>query len=551
MRTKLLLVCQAVCALFIASAEEEKIGDFVWSYRVGDDQWNYSENNVQAAVTGVSPAEGEIVIPKTLGGLPVTRIETCAFSGCNGLMSVTIQDGVKSIGNTVFYLCENLVSVTMPSSVTSIGDYVFAWCENLESFEIPPNLTAIGDNAFQGCSKIKTLTVPSMVTRIGSYAFGSCYGLTSLTLPCGLKFIGEGAFQDCKGLKSLQIPSGVEEICCGAFEWCSSLETLELPRGLTSISDRMFYACLGMKSLTIPSKVTIIGESAFQGCENLERLIISSAVQNIGGSAFLGCVGLKQLSFKGLPPDGISSASVPAATKVTYEVCCAEEWASVWPEHPNKELSVPVELVKVLCRELSSNVNICVSNVVVNYVLNSVKPEFAIPARQDSGFVNIITEVKGGCVAVPETWAAGIEGFTDKFGTDFTKALAAKTGKRDGSGNEMCVWQDYVAGTDPTKVDDVFSASITIVGGKIKISYTPELDETRKGMRKYTTWGKKSIVGNEKWVVVEDGDEASFNFFKVTVEMRNPAQEVESWRLENPDQDADEELYGPKVGAAR
>ena len=94
-----------------------------------------------------------------------------------------------------------------------------------------------------------------------------------------------------------------------------------------------------------------------------------------------------------------------------------------------------------------------------------------------------------------------------------------KTGKKDGAGNEMLVWQDYVAGTDPTDEKDVFTASITIVDGKVTISYTPELDDARKAMRKYTIWGKTSLM-DTNWTEVQDGHEAEYNFFKVSVEMR-------------------------------
>ena len=162
---------------------------------------------------------------------------------------------------------------------------------------------------------------------------------------------------------------------------------------------------------------------------------------------------------------------------------------------------------------------IVTTNVVVNYVLNSIQPEFAIPATSDTGFVNIITEVKGGAVAVPASWADNYPAFTTKFGTDFTKALAMKTGKKDGAGNDMLVWQDYIAGTDPTKEDNVFKASITIVDGKVTISYSPELDDERKALRKYTTWGKRSLLDTD-WTVVQEGQEAEYNFFKVSVEMK-------------------------------
>ena len=162
---------------------------------------------------------------------------------------------------------------------------------------------------------------------------------------------------------------------------------------------------------------------------------------------------------------------------------------------------------------------VVVTNVVVHYILNSIQPEFAVKPSGDMNFVNIITEVRGGNVAVPETWSASYPDFVRKFGNDFTAALMKPTGKIGTGGTPMLVWQDYVAGTDPTKEDDVFTASITIVDGKVKVSYSPELDDARKALRKYTTWGKKSLTDKD-WTEVQEGHEAEYNFFKVTVEMR-------------------------------
>ena len=53
----------------------------------------------------------------------------------------------------------------------------------------------------------------------------------------------------------------------------------------------------------------------------------------------------------------------------------------------------------------------------------------------------------------------------------------------------------------------------------MKVSYSPELDDARKALRKYTTWGKKSLL-DTGWTEVESGKEADYNFFKVTVEMK-------------------------------
>ena len=50
---------------------------------------------------------------------------------CSGLTSITIPDGVTSIGYKAFRKCTALASITIPDSVTSIGEAAFAECSAL------------------------------------------------------------------------------------------------------------------------------------------------------------------------------------------------------------------------------------------------------------------------------------------------------------------------------------------------------------------------------------------------------------------------------------
>ena len=143
----------------------------------------------------------------------------------------------------------------------------------------------------------------------------------------------------------------------------------------------------------------------------------------------------------------------------------------------------------------------------------SIKPQTSI----DSAVV-VPAEVTGGkVVEVEPSWAAQYPSFASKFGDDLSAALIKKTGKKDANGEEMAVWQDYVAGTDPTDPKSQFKASVEFVGGKPVIKWTPDLNEDgAKSLRVYKTFGAKSLGG--LWEEVRS-NEADYNFFKVTVEM--------------------------------
>ncbi|MDD6029395.1 MAG: leucine-rich repeat domain-containing protein [Kiritimatiellae bacterium] len=168
--------------------------------------WSYSVNNGYATITGVSPAEGDITIPASIGDNWVTRIGDGAFSGCSGLMDVTIPDSVKRIGNNAFRDCSGLTSVTIPDSVTSIGNYAFEGCSGLTRVTIGNGVTRIGDGAFC-CSGLTGVTIPASVTSIGYDAFGDCSGLTCVTFDGDAPTVDmDGAFNGVAAACVVRLP---------------------------------------------------------------------------------------------------------------------------------------------------------------------------------------------------------------------------------------------------------------------------------------------------------------------------------------------------------
>ena len=170
-------------------------------------------------------ASGELYIPSTYEGKPVTSIGGSAFSGCSRLTSVRIPDSVTSIGDRAFRYCSNLTNVTIGNSVTSIEGWTFDYCGSLTSVRIPESVTSIGKKAFAHCSSLTSVTIGNSVTSIGDLAFYDSVSLTSVTIPDSVTSIGNRAFEYC-GLTSVIIGDSVTSIGSSAFAYCNSLESI-------------------------------------------------------------------------------------------------------------------------------------------------------------------------------------------------------------------------------------------------------------------------------------------------------------------------------------
>ncbi len=194
------------------------------------------------------------------------------YSYRESITSVTIDDGVTTIGEYAFYNCTGMTSVDIPNSVISIGKGAFYGCKSLTGVTIPDSVTSIGSYAFRGCTGMTGITadaensayssldgvlfnkdqtelvcypggktgeyvIPDSVTAIGDYAFVSCSGLTSVTIPDSVTSIGECAFSNCSSLTSVTIPDSVTSIGDYAFHYCKGLTSVTIGNGVTSIGN--------------------------------------------------------------------------------------------------------------------------------------------------------------------------------------------------------------------------------------------------------------------------------------------------------------------------
>ena len=300
----------------------------------------YEVSNGEATITDVDTSiSGDITIPSTIDGYPVTSIGNSAFSYCTSLQSITIPDSVTSIGSRAFIGCRSLTSITLPDGVTSIGKEAFSGCTSLTgiwmnsnnpnyssddygvlfnknktmliaapgaivSYTIPDSVTSIGEGAFSGCTSLTSITLPEGVTSIGSYAFDDCTSLRSITIPDSVTSIGEGAFSGCTSLTGIWVNSNNPNYSSDDYGVLFNKNktmliaapgakvSYTIPDGVTSIGSYAFYNCESLMSITIPDSVTSIGSYAFYICRSLTSITLPDSVTSIGSSAFNNCIGL-------------------------------------------------------------------------------------------------------------------------------------------------------------------------------------------------------------------------------------------------------------------
>lgn len=265
-----------------------------------------------------------------------------AFSGCNGLTSIFVEEGngkyivknnclIDSSTATLVLGCQTSVIPT-DGSVKRIGEYAFEGCRGLTNITIPNGVIGIENWAFSNCTGLTSIIIPDNVISIGSYAFFNCGGLTSITIGSGVTSIGEGAFFNCGGLTSIFVKEGnnkyivknnclidtstatlvlgcqtsviptdgsVTSIGDDAFYYCGGLTSITIPNSVTSIDSYAFYNCSKLTSVTIPDSVTKIGDCAFLNCTGLTNITIGNGVRNMGNGVFSCCSGLEKINFNG------------------------------------------------------------------------------------------------------------------------------------------------------------------------------------------------------------------------------------------------------------
>lgn len=281
-----------------------------------DNPYDYEIYNQNVKGPEANGYQSSITIPKIVydndnNPYTVTEIGDCSFATF-GANQIILPETITKIGKGAFFRAQNLNDIVLPLSVTTIGDYC-CYVTKIKSLTINEGLTSVGINAFAGCGEIVELTILGSIDQFSNQSFiSSIQKVQTLTIGGSVKKIPNNIFEGFTGINTLTINDDVEEIGKAAFKNCHSLKSLSFNcKNLQIIQDEAFMientlesgsGASAITSISIPAKVHTLGESAFEGFTGIKKIEFSGdLITVIKKRAFFNCRSLETLKI----PDSV------------------------------------------------------------------------------------------------------------------------------------------------------------------------------------------------------------------------------------------------------
>lgn len=303
--------------------------------------FEYNEDDCKITITGLQKdvAKTSIVIPDTIGGLPVTELAYKAFSG-SLITNVKMGGNIIKIGAEAFSHCHKLRSVIWNCPCEEIPETCFCNCVVLEQFDfsnikyirwrafnasglkkvhLPPNVKEVESAAFSSCMHLQEVIWDSDCKEIPTDCFYECSslkefnfsnieiinsaafsksGLQKICLPENIKAVSMSAFRNCEKLRSVDWYCTCNEIPKFCFCKCSNLKQFDF-YGVKKIDSGAFM-CSGINNIYLHSYIEEIKDGVFTDCTELKKIIWNCNCDNISDFCFQGCSALEEFTFSGI-----------------------------------------------------------------------------------------------------------------------------------------------------------------------------------------------------------------------------------------------------------
>ena len=208
------------------------------------------------------------------------------FENMTNLVTVESMETVNAIYNPdisyMFFNCGSLTSVSLPNGITSVGHASFYNCSGLSSVSIPNSVTLIDEGAFFQCSSLKTIRIPGKVTDIKRYAF---YGCTFDDVYCyaeSAPSTGSNTFYDFYlSSAKLHVPGNAIDSYNATSPWNKFYDIIPLTasyydysRDMTNLDDRTKWIDA---QVNVPNAVAIVENEQEPWAESQKNVVVENS----------------------------------------------------------------------------------------------------------------------------------------------------------------------------------------------------------------------------------------------------------------------------------
>ncbi|MBQ3498048.1 MAG: leucine-rich repeat protein [Clostridia bacterium] len=306
----------------------------------GTDRPYYIPGTCSTNVNWILYADGELVISGT-GAMTNWSSASDApwYSMSEKIKSITVENGVRSIGKYAFYNCNQVSKVTIADTVLIIEYYGFYGCSAKE-LTMPATVGIAGSTVFDNCMQIEKITltkgsgvmhdyttntdssycyrytpwyesrpkeivIEDGVTNIGNYTFNSVNYLESIRIPASVTTIGVGAFGNCTDLTDVYYASTMEDwnkITTGSENEPLDTATIHTVTYSGTCGDNLTWVLYDTGRLEINGTGAMTSWTAanqtpwFNYSTGINEIIIGNGVTSIGKYAFFSCTVQKSVT---------------------------------------------------------------------------------------------------------------------------------------------------------------------------------------------------------------------------------------------------------------
>lgn len=245
--------------------------------------------------------DGVVTLPEDDGsGYPVTGVSTTAYRERSYIEELIVPENIVRLGESTFYWCYNLRTISLHDGIQSIGEECFyqtAYYQDENNWD-ESGVLYIGDYLI--CADPErigtTYEIPSGVRLIADGAFRGCDALESVTIPDSVEYVGKDAFADTALLSAGEREDGILYVDSILIDCDAEVAgVVDVREGTRTIADAAFLNVVGVTEVRCPDSLRHIGQDAFYGCSALRKIDLNRT-ETVGRGPFYGCDGLSGLT---------------------------------------------------------------------------------------------------------------------------------------------------------------------------------------------------------------------------------------------------------------